>query len=269
MEGQYLKPPDSRSHFCARPLHFHVTYSLFWPLYCCSVAKLRLTLCDPVNCSTPGFPVVHYLPELTQTHVHWVGDAIQPTHPLAIPLSSYLQPFPASRSFPALLLLSHFSHVWPHPWDSPGKNTGVGCHFLLQCIKVKSESEVAQSCLTLRHPMDYSLPGSSVHGIFQARGLEWGAIAYRSLLQLPGHVALIRCGPIRAFSLGWQSVCLLSLLSKGRRGKAIWINCWSPWCFSRGQNRSWCHNNLHLSFQCQPSWHPHNTCFSIRSPLAL
>ena len=58
------------------------------------------------------------------------------------------------------------------PWDSPGKNTGVGCHFLLQCKKVKSESEVAQSCLTLSDPMDRSLPGSSVHGIFQARVLE-------------------------------------------------------------------------------------------------
>ena len=66
----------------------------------------------------------------------------------------------------------------PHPWDSPGKNTGVGCHFLLQCRKVKSESEVAQSCLTLSDPMDCSLPGSSVHGIFQARVLEWGAIAF-------------------------------------------------------------------------------------------
>ena len=66
----------------------------------------------------------------------------------------------------------------PHPWDSPGKNTGVGCHFLLQCMKVKSESEVAQSCPTLSSPMDYSLPGSSAHGIFQARVLEWGAIAY-------------------------------------------------------------------------------------------
>ena len=64
----------------------------------------------------------------------------------------------------------------PHPWDSPGKNTGVGCHFLLQCMKVKSESEVAQSCLTLCDPMDCSLPGSSIHGIFQARVLEWGAI---------------------------------------------------------------------------------------------
>ena len=66
-----------------------------------------------------------------------------------------------------------------HPWDSPGKNTGEGCHFLLQCMKVKSESEVAQSCPTLSNPVDCSLPGSSIHGIFQARVLEWGAIAFR------------------------------------------------------------------------------------------
>ena len=66
----------------------------------------------------------------------------------------------------------------PRPWDSPGKNTGVGCHFLLQCMKVKSESEVAQSCPTLSNPMDCSLPGSSIHGILQARVLEWGAIAF-------------------------------------------------------------------------------------------
>ena len=66
----------------------------------------------------------------------------------------------------------------PHPWDSPGKNTRVGCHLLLQCMKVKSESEVTQSCPTLSDPMDCSLPGSSVHGIFQARVLEWGAIAF-------------------------------------------------------------------------------------------
>ena len=66
----------------------------------------------------------------------------------------------------------------PSPWDSPGRNTGVGCHFLFQCMKVKSESEVAQSCLTLSDPIDCSLPGSSIHGIFQARVLEWGAIAF-------------------------------------------------------------------------------------------
>ena len=77
--------------------------------------------------------------------------------------------------------------VWPHrrqptrlchPWDSPGKNTGVGCHFLLQCMKVKGESEVAQSCLTLRDPMVCSLPGSSIHGILQARTLEWVDISF-------------------------------------------------------------------------------------------
>ena len=64
------------------------------------------------------------------------------------------------------------------PWDSPGKNIGAGCHFLLQCMKMKSESEVPQSCLTLSDPMDRSRAGSSVHGIFQARVLEWVAIAF-------------------------------------------------------------------------------------------
>ena len=68
-----------------------------------------------------------------------------------------------------------------HPWDSPAKNTGVGCHFLLQCMKVKSESEVAQSRPTPNDPMDCSLPGPSVHGICQARVLEWGAIAFSEL----------------------------------------------------------------------------------------
>ena len=89
-----------------------------------------------------------------------------------------------------MLLLSRFSRVRlcatpetaarqaPHPWDSLGKNTGVGCHFLLQCTKVKSQSEAAQSCPTLSNPMDCSLPDSSVHGIFQARVLEWVAIAF-------------------------------------------------------------------------------------------
>ena len=74
-------------------------------------------------------------------------------------------------------------HRWlptrlPHPWDSPGKNTGVGCHFLLQCMKVKSENEVAQSCPILCNPMNYGLPGSSVLGIFQTRVLEWIAISF-------------------------------------------------------------------------------------------
>ena len=90
------------------------------------------------------------------------------------------------------LLLSHFgrvrlcvtpqtaAHQSPPPWDSPGKNTGVGCHFLLQCMKVKSESEVAQSCPTLHNP--YGLqPARLLHPWdFQARVLEWGAIAFSS-----------------------------------------------------------------------------------------
>ena len=69
----------------------------------------------------------------------------------------------------------------PHPRDSPGKNTGVGCHFLLQCMKVKSEREVTESCPTLHNPMDCSPPGSPIHGIFQARVLEWGASAFSVL----------------------------------------------------------------------------------------
>ena len=96
------------------------------------------TLCDPMDCSLPGFSI-HGI--LQRPH------GLQPTRLL-------------------------------HPWDSPGKNTGVGCHFLLQCMKVESESEVAQSCPTLSDPMDCSLPGSSIRGIFQATVLEWGAIAF-------------------------------------------------------------------------------------------
>ena len=69
----------------------------------------------------------------------------------------------------------------PCPWDAPGKNTGVGCHFLLQCMKVKSESEVTQLCPTLSDPMDCSPPGSPIHGVFQARVLEWVAIAFSSI----------------------------------------------------------------------------------------
>ena len=95
-----------------------------------------------------------------------------------------------AKSITVLLLLRRFSRVrlcatpWTaanqasHPWDSPGKNTGVGCHFLLQCMKVKSESEVTQSCPTLLNPMNCSPPGSSVYGIFQAKVLELGAIAF-------------------------------------------------------------------------------------------
>ena len=128
-----------------------------------------------------------------------------------------------------LLLLSRFSRVrlcttpqtaatrLPRPWDSPGKNTGVGCHFLLQRMKVKSESEVAQSCPTLSNPMDCSLPGSSIHGIFQARVLEWGAIAMHWLFSSCGKQ---RLRSIAAFSLQWL---LLSRSSSSRAQASVCV----------------------------------------------
>ena len=102
-----------------------------------------------------------------------------------------------------------------HPWDSPGKNTGVGCHFLLQCMKVKSESEVAQSCLTLSDPMDCSPPGSSIHGIFQARVLEWDAIAFsthhqsRYPLLLSDKHQLMRIGELSQFLMSGEALHLI------------------------------------------------------------
>ena len=89
----------------------------------------------------------------------------------------------------------------PHPWDSPGKNTAVGCHVLLQCRKVKSESEVAQSCPTLCDPMDYSLPGSSVHGIFQAIVLEWIAISFSRGSSQPRDWIRVSCIVDRCFTV--------------------------------------------------------------------
>ena len=118
-------------------------------------------------------------------------------------------------------------HRWqptrhPRPWDSPGKNTGVGCHFLLQCMKVESESEVVQSCPTLRDPMDCSPPGSSIHGIIQARVLEWVAIACS--------VSYLNSLKIEAFnSLKYASLVAVSstrlmLRSEVRRSKQIFLD---------------------------------------------
>ena len=106
----------------------------------------------------------------------------------------------------------------PCPWDSPGKNTGVGCHFLLQCMKVKCEREVAQSCPTLSDPMDYSLPGSSIHGIFQARVLEWGAIAFSVQTHKVHHMSCRKpCShPMSYLSLTcFYLMTLASLTSRG------------------------------------------------------
>ena len=115
-----------------------------------------------------------------------------------------------------ILMLSHFSHVRlcatpkmaahqvPPSLEFSGKNTGVGCHFLLQCMKMKSESEVAQSCPTLSDPIDCSLPGSSIHGIFQARVLEWGAIAFSDVLYL---VCFSSVSFFVAWYYSWRKKC--------------------------------------------------------------
>ena len=114
-------------------------------------------------------------------------------------------------------------HGWqptrlPRPWDPPGKNTGVGCHFLLQCMKVKSESEVAQSYLTLSDPMDCSPPGSFIHGIFQARVLEWGAIAFSGVIDyLPSKGSrVLQQGSLCTFYSTYENVC------------SRWFTCLSP-----------------------------------------
>ena len=115
----------------------------------------------------------------------------------------------------------------PRPWDSPGKNTGVGCHFLLQCMKVKSEREVAQSCPTLRDPMDCSPPGSSVHGIFQARVLEWGAIAFsKSIYNLLKSFFPLLSAPLI------HSACInVTFYLSYIEGKKKWFNLLQ--CFSK------------------------------------
>ena len=124
-----------------------------WWCYC-SVAKFCPTLCDSRDCSMPSSSVFHCC---------CCCKSLQSCPTLCNPIDG--------------------STMLPRPWDSPGKNIGVGCHFCLQCMKVKSESEVTQLCPTLSDLMDCSLPGSSVHGIFQARVLEWGAIAFSYLLE--------------------------------------------------------------------------------------
>ena len=103
-------------------------------------------------------------------------------YPWLLAFSSFLeQKFAAAKSLQSCPTLRDHRRQptrLPRPWDSPGKNTGVGCHFLLQCMQVKSGSEAAQSCPTLSDLMDCSPPGSYIHGTFQARVLEWGALAF-------------------------------------------------------------------------------------------
>ena len=168
-----------------------------------------------------------------------------------------------SKTGATWLLLSYLAvvsnSVWPHrwqptrlrrPWDSPGKNIGVGCHFLLQCMKVKSESEVIQSCLTLCNPMDCSLPGSSIHGVFQARVLEWGAIAFSRMTQHLGLNYLKIHSPTRlAAGLGGFQTRMANNLLVG----LSFLTSWQP----QGGWMDLLHGNSGL--QVQVSWYADNT----------
>ena len=140
--------------------------------------KSRPSLCNPMNMHTSS-SVLHYLPAAAAA-----AKSLQSCPTLCDPIDGS-----------------------PPGWDSPGKNTGAGCHFLLQRMKVKSESEVAQPCPTLSDPMDCSPPGSSVHGIFQARVLEWGAVAFSSVC---ANSCLLspRCHPTISSSAAFFSFCL-------------------------------------------------------------
>ena len=140
------------------------------------------------------------------------------------------------------------------PWDSPGKNTGVGYHFLLQCMKVKSESEVAQPCPTLLEPMDRSLPGSSVRGIFQARVLELGAIAF----SLEDVVQDKDCGFWREMHRrAWHSPTVVNC---GRYNRFCFLAyCYCCYC----SDSLWLHGLQHTRLLCLP------LCPGVFCPLSL
>ena len=162
-------------------------------LCCCLVTKPCRLFCYSMDCSLPGFSIhgishtrilsgLPFLspgdllyPGIKPTSSAMAGEFFTTEPPIKVQccccccVSSIVSNSVGPRRWQPTRL--------PRPWDSPGKNTGVGCHFLLQCMKVKSESEVAQSSPTLSD-MDCSPPGSSIHGIFQARVLEWGATAF-------------------------------------------------------------------------------------------
>ena len=136
-----------------------------------------LTLCDPIDGSPPGSPIPGILQART---LEWVATSF--SHAIRVILIACCCCQVASVVSDSVRPHRRQPTRLPCPWDSPGKNTGVGCHFFLQCVKVKSESEVTQSCPTLCDPMDRSSPGSSIRGISQARVLQWGAVAFSNSL---------------------------------------------------------------------------------------
>ena len=134
------------------------------------------TLCDPIDSSPPGYAV----PGIFQARtLDWVAIYFSNAWKWEVKVKSKLK---------SLSRVWLFATPWTEAYQAPPsmgfsrQGYWSGLHLLLQCIKVKRESEVAQSCLTLSNPMDWSLPGSSIHGIFQARVLVWGAIAFSQSL---------------------------------------------------------------------------------------
>ena len=105
---------------------FTLKTAYIYQCLCCSVSKSCLTLCNPMNCSTPGFPVLHYLPEFAQTHVHWVSDAIQPSQSSVTSFSFCLQFFLASESFPMIQLFA-----------SGGQSTGASASALVLPVNMQ------------------------------------------------------------------------------------------------------------------------------------
>ena len=131
------------------------------------------------------------------------------------------------------------AHQAPCPWDSPGKNTGVGCHFLLQCMKMKSEYEDTQSCPTLRNPMDCSLPGSSAHGIFQARVLEWVAISFSNAWNRK--VNMKSLSHVRLFATPWTAT-YQAPLSLGFSRQEHWSGLPFPSPMHENEKWKWSHS---------------------------
>ena len=172
-----------------------VSWGLCWSCCCCSVTKSCPTLCDPMDCSTPGFPVLHNLPGFAQTHVHLVSDAIQPLHSLSnsslcsVLCLSFHHRCPSWARPPVGLTQSNLCATSCPLWTDNARSNlrkqmlkwTRGLYHLPAdrqwephyCWCCGGCSLVSKSCLTLCNPMDSSLPGSSVHGIFQARTLEW------------------------------------------------------------------------------------------------
>ena len=144
-----------------------------------------------------------------------------------------------------------------HPWNSPGKNTAVDCHFLLQCMKVKSESEVAQSCPTLSDPMDWSLLGSSIHGVFQERVLEWVAIAFSNLdsilkirdITLSTKVCLLKAMVFPVVTYGCKSWTI-------KKAECRRIDAFELWCWRRLLRVPWTarRSNQSILKEISPDW---------------